>query len=276
MRRALFLNKNDPSLICQQVDNHNRKIIIFDPIPINFIKALKNAASVSLNDILLTALSQAIHDYCRQKECAVLQKRGEKIQCRAAVVFGFPEQNMDKKTCIHNSWAPLSVDLGVGFDGILHRLTHVNSVCNKLKQGPNARIQLGFQNRILSHLPTGMYRKLVFDQYSRHSLTCTNVPGPQEKVFISGHPAKAAMFCIDHLHPLVSMFSYDGHIYITMSADDLSIPDVDLMIPPLFMNALGLLGQSLKVAVPEGISRVTKKRNCNGEEETELKEAENG
>jgi len=85
-------------------DSHQRKTIIFDAIPLDFVKAIKNKANVSLNDVLLTALSQSIHDFCHHHDCPVIKILGDNARCRAAMTYGFPSEHDDVDKAVHNGW----------------------------------------------------------------------------------------------------------------------------------------------------------------------------
>jgi hypothetical protein len=80
-------------------------------------------------------------------------------------------------------------------------------------------------------------------------MTSTNVPGPQEQVVLAGEAAKSCRFFVNHLHPLLSMLSYNGYVNATLAIDDMAIPDAHLL-PSYFMKALSLLGNELNVDVP--------------------------
>lgn len=75
-------------------------------MPLDFIKALKNAANVTVNDVLFACLSQTIHDYLVEQQCPVLKARGNKLQCRAFMIVGIPhlDEIKDKSLTLRNKW----------------------------------------------------------------------------------------------------------------------------------------------------------------------------
>jgi hypothetical protein len=65
------------------------------------------------------------------------------------------------------------------------------------------------ENVVCPWLPTSAFQKAVYDVYSRHNLTCTNVPGPAKKALVAGKPVVNCRFNVDgHVHPVVSILSY--------------------------------------------------------------------
>ena len=105
-----------------------------------------------------------------------------------------------------------------------------------------------------------MYRDTVFRVYSKISLTCTNVPGPQETVVVAGCQVKSCIFFVNHLHPVFSMLSYNGQIHAALAVDDTAIHNVHLL-PSFFMRALVLLGNEMKIDVPESILKESELKN---------------
>ena len=116
--------------------------VIFDSFPHSFVKAIKDKAGVSLNDVLVSALSQAIHEYCKHHKCPILEEYGEKTQGRALIVYAFPNRNDSKDTVIRNGWVPLSLNLGVGITSTNARLKHIFKQTSDLKNSPIAHCQL--------------------------------------------------------------------------------------------------------------------------------------
>mmetsp|Transcript_6708 Transcript_6708/g.10028 ORF Transcript_6708/g.10028 Transcript_6708/m.10028 type:complete len:526 (-) Transcript_6708:272-1849(-) len=234
----------------------DRMVVVFDSFPQSFVKAIKDKAGVSLNDVLVSALSQAIHEYCTHHKCPILEEHGEMLQSRALMVYGFPNRNDSKDTVIRNGWVPLSLNLGVGITSTAARLKHVFKQTSELKNSPIPHCQLWFQNVVCPWLPTSAFQKAVYDIYSRHNLTCTNVPGPAKKVLVAGKPVVNCRFNVDgHVHPVVSILSYNGQINVLFTADIKSIPDMRIL-ERFYMCALKALGEEMGVEVPRNINRL--------------------
>ena len=90
------------TLIAKKV-SHNTQMIVFDELSLDLVKQItKKKANFSLNDVLFTALSQAIHDYCQHQKCPVLGERREKTRCRALFMFGFLNKSNNKDDCVRN------------------------------------------------------------------------------------------------------------------------------------------------------------------------------
>jgi len=234
------------------VDSGQRKLIVFDPIPIDFVKKIKSKAGVSFNDVLLAAWSQAIHEFCIHQGCPVIKQKGRNAYCRALMTFGFPNNTSDPSLVLRNGWTPLPLDLCVGLENIMDRLFHINQKTTKIKNSPFAHVQRALVNSILSRIPLTLSRELTYNIYSRTSMSCTNVPGPEEKVTIAGCEVTSCMFFVNSLTSTLSMLSYDGNINITYAADENATPQIHLL-PSFYMKALVALGNELQINAPASI-----------------------
>jgi len=90
-----------------KIHTGKRDFVMLEPMPLDFIKDLKNAANVTINDVMFSCLSQTIHDYLEEQKCPVLDARGEELQCRALITVGIPpsaEVAEDKTRVLRNKW----------------------------------------------------------------------------------------------------------------------------------------------------------------------------
>jgi len=180
-----------------------RRAVIFPTVPLQFIKDLKQAAGVTVNDVLMTAVSHAIHAYCKLHKDSVLEtKKGDiHIQCRALLPVGFPrDQNElnDKCTAMKNLWCMVSCDMGVGKSNVRDRIEFIRSKTREMKEKPRAFMQLWIQNNLGPLIPLPVGQKTVFDTFSRHSLVLTNVPGPAEPCRFAGARVKSVQLFFDN------------------------------------------------------------------------------
>ena len=117
----------------------------------------------------MTAVSQAIHDYCRTQKDEVLAKRGPDTQCRALLPVGFPRspnELNDPVTAMRNIWCMVSCDLGVGHADIEDRLRHIHAKTQEMKEKPRAYMQLKVQNNLGPYVPNSIGQQTVFGESS--------------------------------------------------------------------------------------------------------------
>ena len=250
-----------------QVYSGNRKITVFQTTPLPFIKALKNKANVSINDVLFTALSQAIRDHCINQQCPIVQKtvdsssskhheKNQKIQFRALMPVALPRSDeavRDKTQAMRNKWVFVSSDMGIGIDNISDRLAYIHDKMNRIKSSPTPYVQWKVQESLPSKLPVSIGRKTVYDTFVRHSIIFSNVPGPSHTCLLAGKfKAVGCQMFFCNLIPQVGILSYNDKVFINMVLDPNEIIGCENI--PFFMSrALTIMARDLNVDVPQEI-----------------------
>lgn len=229
-----------------------RQAVIFPTVPLQFIKDLKQSAGVTVNDILMAAVSHAIYAYCRLQKDSVLEAKKSGIQCRALLPVGFPrDQNElnDKSTAMKNLWCMVSCGMGVGESNIRDRIEFIRSKTREMKEKPRAYMQLAIQNSLGPFIPLFIGQQTVFDTFSRHSLVLTNVPGPPEECRFAGARVKSVQLFFDNLLTQVDLISYSGNVYGNIIYDANELPGADVF-GKLYIEGLVELAREFEVELP--------------------------
>jgi hypothetical protein len=161
----------------KMVHSQERDLVLFHSMPLEFVKDLKNAANVTINDVLYTCVSEAIHQYLVEAECPVLEEKGSELQCRALIPVAFPRSPEilgDPEETLRNRWTFVSADLGIQFKDIMERLEYVHGHLKEIKHSPVAPVALKIQNTLPAFLPTSVNQQVIFDTFSRHSQESKN------------------------------------------------------------------------------------------------------
>ena len=230
----------------------NRSYVYFPDVPLDFIKQLKSEAKVSVNDILMFAVSQAIYEYCQSvvTEDATRQKtwniKQEKIQCRALLPASLPRSMSELKyTPIQNKWCMVSANMHIGFKSSLERLKAIHETTSSLKKTPRAYIQLWVQNNIGPLLGTNLGRQTTNDVFERHSMVLTNIPGPEKICCFAGGRVKSVQMLFPNLIPQISLLSYGGQIHANIVYDPKEMIGDSSILPGLYAKALRGLAREL-------------------------------
>jgi hypothetical protein len=237
------------------IHSQNRELVRFMDTPLDFVKEIKNAANVTINDVLYTCLSQAIHEYLVNEKCPVLVQHGSKLQCRALMPVAFPrspEEMQDKEETLRNKWCFVESDLFVGHKDIAERLKLVNSHMMALKTSPLAMVQLKIQNSLPLVLPMGFNRQVVFDTMSKRSVVFSNVPGPTKPCLFAGKEAVGVQMFFSNLIPQVGFISYRGEIFGNICVDPEEVPNCQ-SLSIFYSRALVQLAGRMNVHVPDVI-----------------------
>jgi hypothetical protein len=246
-------------------------IILFVPTPIDFVKRLKNAASsssgddnnkkVTINDILFTVISQAIHDYLKEENDPSLESKGGQLRCRTLLPMALPRPNTeDKSKALRNKWCFISCDLFVGVNDILERLWKIHESLADLKKGL-VPIVASLLSTLVMKLPRPISRDQTINLFARHSMVLSNVPGPPEPVSFANHEIQSVQMIHMNIIPQLSFLSYRGMIFgnaivgIEDSEEEARTRRLRERLPLHVSNALVMLASKLQVTdIPESIS----------------------
>ena len=247
---------DDKTAFCQSkemVHNRRRRAVCFESVPLHFVKDLKNAAGVSINDIIYTCLSQAIHDYLKEQDDPVLKAKGSSLLCRTLMPMALPGRKAGGKAAIlGNRWCFLSADFAVGIEGIMDRLSYVHTSMTKLKQSMLPMFVIGAQNYIAPYLPMVISRGQVFDLFARHSTVFSNVPGPAAPCKFAGYEVMGVQMVFSNVLPQVGVISYRGQLFGNITLDPDAIDNSE-RIPILLSRAFVSLASNLNVDIPQSI-----------------------
>lgn len=236
--------------------NHNQSLrmtsrtnVEFPVVRLDFIKAIKNKAQVTVNDVLLAATSGMLRRYSEEKNDPSVKG---KIQVRALMPIAFPRKAKDMNSpdkSLRNLWSLVSAPLAVNEATPVGRLQASAKTTTALKTSPNALVQLFFQNSIVSQLPQFFQRQVALDVFARHSMVFSNVPGPATKVYYCGEAIESMQINFPNLIPQVILISYNGGIFFNMSIDTQEL-DAKLL-GELYLKELRSLAQELGVECSE-------------------------
>lgn len=194
-------------------------IIPFAPMPLDFVKKLNDAASaeknkkVTVNDMLFTVVSQAMHDYLKEENDHALEAKGEKLGCRTLLPLALPRPMTDDKAeSIRNLWCFISCDLSVGSSDVLDRLWKIHESLADLKKGL-VPIVSSLLSRLVVKLPRVISRDQALQLFARHSMVLSNVPGPAEPVSFANHEIQSVHMVHMNIIPQLSFLSYRGTIF---------------------------------------------------------------
>lgn len=214
-----FTNPNKPKMAMTP----KRKTVVFPTLTLDFYKALKNNAGVTVNDVMLALMSGAIRKYCLLKKDPLLGGPESSFPMnRALLPVAFPrprsETNSSSKA-MRNLWSFVSAPMPIGQATVGERLSKCSEVTNRLKTSPNAYIQLWIQNNIVSRLPQFMQRQIAIDVFRRHTIVFSNLPGPAEHLNFCDEKLLGMQCIFPNLLPQVIIISYAGDVFVSLNVD---------------------------------------------------------
>ncbi|MFL5826248.1 MAG: WS/DGAT/MGAT family O-acyltransferase [Thermoleophilaceae bacterium] len=191
------------------------------------VKAIKNSLGGTVNDVVLTVVSQALGRHLRRRGIDT-----EGLVLKAMVPVSVRAQS--ERGALGNRVAAMMAPLPVGTEDPVAALAQISAAMGDLKRSGQA---VGAQ--VLTEL-TGFAPPTIMSQAARltarqrfFNLVVTNVPGPQFPLYLLGRE----LVDIFPMVPLaqgqalgVAIMSYNGRLNIGLNADWDALPDIDDLV----------------------------------------------
>lgn len=198
------------------------------PFPLDEIKAVAHATGTTVNDVLVAALSGALHEYLRRRDSLV-------DSVRAFVPFNLRPLDKPLPRDLGNRFGLVYLDLPVGLDSPEERLPEVHARMDAVKSSPQGALSYALLEAI-GQAPVQV-EQVAIDLFSaRASCVVTNVPGPREPVYLAGTRVAGVLVWAPTSGSVgmsVSIFSYAGDVTVGLLVDAGLVPDPDILVEDL-------------------------------------------
>ena len=221
---ALALPDDPPSLLRGRL-GVSKRVAWAEPLDLEEVKAVGRACECTVNDVLMAAAAGALRGY--------MLERGEALDgmtLRATVPVNLRPLEHAKK--LGNHFGLVFLELPVGEANPLRRLERVADCMNQLKNSRQAIVAYGLL-AALGVAPPPL-QELALEMFSRKaSAVATNVPGPQQALYMAGCTLRDMMFWVPQTGSIgigLSILSYRGQVHFGLISDARLIPDPDNVI----------------------------------------------
>ena len=233
----------------------NRFSVYFPSHSLSLIKSIKTAldgmgiSGLTVNDIEFSLFAGAVARFCK--------KHGEdptKLMLRALTAFAVPEkvcQETRYRTLLRNNFTLLFNTLPLSSLNAVDRVKASHKTWDSIKKSTIVPVSF-LIHRLNTSLPAAMQQNTFLELFSRHSVVFSNVPGPQEAIFLAGKQVMSAHMLYPNLAQQVGILSLNGtiHMAIVMASKG-DKQEIRQQLPQCFLEEL----QELCTAA--GISRVS-------------------
>jgi diacylglycerol O-acyltransferase len=197
-----------------------KRVAWAEPLPLAEVKAIGKALGASINDVLLSCVAGALRAYLIHKEDPV-----EGVVIRALVPVNL--RPVEKALKLGNQFGLVFLELPIGIENPIERLYAVRENMRALKGSYQPILALG----LLAAMGAGP--KLLQDQLllalaRNATAVMTNVPGPQEPLYLAGAKIGGFMFWVPQSGDIgvgVSLLSYNGNVQFGLITDRGLVPD---------------------------------------------------
>ena len=222
--QALALSDDPPSPLRGRL-GVDKRVAWAQPLSLDEVKAVGRACGCTVNDVLMAVAAGALRAY--------LLARGETtdgLTLRATVPVNLrPLEHAQK---LGNHFGLVFLELPVGEANPVRRVESVAKCMNQLKNSKQAIVAYGLL-AALGMAPQPV-QELALELFSRKaSAVATNVPGPQQPLYLAGRRVGGMMFWVPQTGSIglgLSILSYDDHVHFGLVGDAQLVPDPEAVI----------------------------------------------
>jgi WS/DGAT/MGAT family acyltransferase len=216
----------------------------FEParVPLDLVKAVKDAAGVTVNDVVLAACAGALRAFLEEREEPV-----DGLVLRALVPVSVRAE--DERLALGNRVSAMVADLPVGEPDPAARL---RMVADHIAGQKDEKVAVGGDTilRITEYAPPNLLGLMsrVAVRTRPVNLGITNVPGPDRPLYCMGARLLEAfpyVGIIDNQALMIGVLSYDGQLGFGITGDREVLPDLATLaraVEAAFTELAGAVG----------------------------------
>lgn len=200
-----------------------RRLTRLPTLPLSTVKRARENHDVTLNDIVMAAVTGAIRRYCVHKGDTQLPE-GRPVECKSMIMLALPRECDISNPCIalQNKMLFSSVRLPVEQGTRAGRVKKMADACSDLKSVAYM-MGLKFFTNVGAMSPRWFVNKAASETWSKHSFLITNVPsttGPMTwPKGEGGQELKGITMVIANVMNQISVVSYNGNLYASLVSD---------------------------------------------------------
>ena len=203
----------------------SKRVAWSEPISLPEVKAVGKVLGCSVNDMLLSAAAGALRAYLVGQGDPV-----DSVEIRAMVPVNLRRpKDMGK---LGNRFGLVALELPVGIENPLARLYATRERMEKLKGSYQAPLTLSILGAV-GMAPKFAQEKVLDLLASKASAVMTNVPGPQEALYLAGARLREPLFWVPQSGDIgmgVSILSYDNKVQFGLITDKKMVPDPERIV----------------------------------------------
>ncbi len=211
---ALALMASDTATSLKGKPCGSKSVAWCEPLPLANVKAVGRAIGCSVNDVLLACAAGAMREY--------LASRGDRLdgaELRAMVPVNLRGSNTANS--LGNKFGLVPLLLPIGIEHPLERVLEVQRRMNDLKGGTMPILAMAVLG-LVGAAPRFVQQQALDMLASKATAVMTNVPGPQQALYMAGAKIKQMMFWVPQSGDIsvgVSILSYDGGVQFGVVTD---------------------------------------------------------
>jgi len=187
-------------------------------VPLQRLERISRALGSTINDVVLAVLAGTLGAYYRQRRAPV-----ERLNCLVPMGIGSAAGGTERASHV----GMVHIALPVGEKSPARRLETVRAQTRAAKSDKRGALY-PFLVQALGMVPGLAFGWLAKHSLGRPNVACTNVRGPQRKIYFAGAPIEAIYpfaGVLEAASLAVALLSYAGSMEIGIDSDPDAIPD---------------------------------------------------
>ncbi|MDW8479722.1 MAG: WS/DGAT domain-containing protein [Xanthomonadales bacterium] len=218
LARVLTLGDDPPTPLRSPL-GPEKAVAWAEPLPLEEVKAIGRAYDCTVNDVLLAAASGALRRYLLDSG---FDPAG--LAIRATVPVNL--RPLEHARRLGNHFGLVFLELPVGEENPVARLERVAAGMRELKGSRQALLAFGLLGA-LGMGPAALQRPALELLSRKATVVATNVPGPQQPLYLAGARIADIMFWVPQSGSIgvgLSILSYDGQVRFGVIGDRNCLP----------------------------------------------------
>ena len=217
---SLVLRRPDASTVLRGRLGEAKQAAWSRPIPLAWLGAISHEFGVTINDMLLAALTGGLRRY--------LIDRGESprgVELRAAVPINL--RGLADMASLGNRFGLLFLTLPIHLEDPRSRLAELRRRMQALQHTAEPLVTWALLD-VMGYSPKLVERLILAYFAQRVSMVMTNMPGPERRLWLAGRELEGLMFWVPQSGRVglgVSICSYAGEVRLGIASDAQLVPD---------------------------------------------------
>ncbi|XP_076350395.1 putative diacylglycerol O-acyltransferase tgs1 isoform X2 [Tachypleus tridentatus] len=193
------------------------------------IQRIKQITRSSINDVLLSAVTGSLRAYFQQNGV----EHPPDVTMNIPVDLRFETTMVESVPEMGNRYAIVNTRLPTNTEGAIPRLWEVRHLMEDLKTSADSVVMYGAVHYLFNLLPYALASWLFRVIHRKATLIYSNLPGPDDAVFLGSHRLKKITFWMNssvEVPVSISVFSYGGSINLSVAADKMVIPNPKVIV----------------------------------------------
>ena len=222
---SLVLRRPDSATLLRGPLSTDKRAAWSRTLPLTELKARCKALDATINDLLIAALAGGLRRY--------LVARGRsphRVELRAAVPINL--RGLAELRELGNRFGLVFLELPIGLDDPRARLREVHRRMDALKHSIEPLVTWGLLE-LMGHAPQAFEDALLAYFAERVSCVMTNVPGPEQHLYLAGRELEGMMFWVPQSGRVglgLSICSYAGELRFGVMSEASLIPDPERLV----------------------------------------------